>query len=189
MLASCNLDDLTALTSALNTACASTATTTTASASTSSAASTVQGSPVAGTAALAPLLETSPSQAHPSSGSGQPDSSGKLTPGAIAGVAAAGGAVGLLGGVAIYFFAVVRRRKFDHGQWEQLEKEKAAMQTSLEELRQAISRQGTFDTVSSMEEAKGFGRQKSILVSRKGSPQEMMEPERTYHELPGSLTR
>lgn len=183
VLANCSLDDLTSFTSALTTACAST--TTAASAGTSSGASAVQGSSTAAAAAagLGPLLETGPSEAKPSSGAGQ-SYSGKLTSGAIAGIAVAGGAVGLLGGVAIYFFAVVRRRRSDRGQWEQLEKEKAAMQMSLEELKQAMLRQETFDTVSSMEEAKGFGRQKSIMVNWKDGPQELMEPERTYHELP-----
>lgn len=117
----------------------------------------------------------------------------KLNSATIIGVAVAGAALGLLGGVAIYFFAVVRRKREDRRQWERMEREKAAMQSSLDELQQAVGRSGTFGTMSSMESGRSgsgsLGRKDSLVVNWKEGPQELSVPQRTYHELQGSDTR
>lgn len=56
------------------------------------------------------------------------------------------------------------------------------MQASLDELRRAVSRQNTVD----MTEDKAKNRPKTFLVNWKDGPQELMVPEKVFHELPAS---
>lgn len=130
-----------------------------------------------------------------------------LNQAAIAGISVASATVGLLVGLAALFLTMARRRRHDREQRAQLAREKAAMQTSLEELRLAVSRQGTFDSVSSMEEGAAgggggggyagsgagkegriaYGRRGTVVLNAKDGPQELMVTEKTYAELQGDL--
>lgn len=107
-----------------------------------------------------------------------------LNAAAITGIVVSGGAVGLIGGILLYFFTVVRRRKMDQVHWDSLEREKAAMQKSLEELKMAVQRAGTFDSLDD----KGGGekkRPKTINLTGSKGPGELGVPSRIF-ELPAS---
>lgn len=107
-----------------------------------------------------------------------------LNAAAITGIVVSGGAVGLIGGILLYFFTVVRRRKVDQAHWDSLEREKAAMQKSLEELKMAVQRAGTFDSL----DEKGGGekkRPKTINLTGSKGPGELGVPSRIF-ELPAS---
>lgn len=160
--------------------------------SSSAGASTGTSKTSAGQTAGSSPLNTGAAQEQSTQAASIAPGGPKLNPAAITGVAIAGAAVGLLGGVMVYFFAVVRRKREDRRQWERLEHEKAAMQSSLDELRQVVVRQGTFDAVSSMESGRSdnsFGRKDSVVVNWKEGPQELSVPQKTYHELQGSDPR
>lgn len=85
-------------------------------------------------------------------------------------------------GMLVYCCSVVRKRRVEKKQWHELEKERAAMQTSLDELKRAVSRQGTYDAATE----KPKFRPKTYLVNWKAGPQELMVPEKVFHELPAS---
>lgn len=112
-----------------------------------------------------------------------------LNAAAITGIVVSGGAVGLIGGILLYFFTVVRRRRVDQAHWDSLEREKAAMQQSLEELKQAVQRAGTFDSLD--DEKKGGGgsgdrkRPRTINLTGSKGPGELGVPSRIF-ELPAS---
>lgn len=97
-------------------------------------------------------------------------------------------AVGLLmmivGGVVLaYCVTVARKRRDEKKRYKALEREKSAMQASLEELQRAVSRQNT------AEGFKGAGttpRPTTIIVNWKEGPQELMVPPTVFHELPAS---
>lgn len=55
------------------------------------------------------------------------------------------------------------------------------MQASLDELKRAVSIQETVDKKS-----KGKNRPKTVIVNWKEGPQELMVPEKVWHELPAS---
>lgn len=122
------------------------------------------------------------SPSNSSQGQGQ-----TLNAAAITGIVVSGGAVGLIGGILLYFFTVVRRRKMDASHWEELEREKAAMQKSLEELKMAVQRAGTFDSID--DEKKGGGgdrkRPRTINLTSSKGPGELGVPSRIF-ELPAS---
>lgn len=120
-----------------------------------------------------------------SSGQGQGQT---LNAAAITGIVVSGGAVGLIGGILLYFCTVVRRRKMDQAHWDSLEREKAAMQQSLEELKRAVQRAGTFDSL----DEKGGGakdgdrkRPRTINLTSSKGPGELGVPSRIF-ELPAS---
>lgn len=96
--------------------------------------------------------------------------------------------IGLMIGLSLYCLSTIRRRKLDKSQWEQLEKEKTAIQASLEELKRAVSRQESWGSNSDMEEIK-TNRPKTVIVNWKDGPQELMVPEKVFHELPASPAR
>lgn len=85
-------------------------------------------------------------------------------------------------GVLVYCLSIMRKRRHEKRHWKALEQEKTAMQASLEELKRAVSRQNTID----MTEDKGKKRPKTYLVNWKDGPQELMVPEKVFHELPAS---
>lgn len=85
-------------------------------------------------------------------------------------------------GVLVYCLSIMRKRRHEKRHWKALEKEKTAMQASLDELRRAVSRQNTVD----MTEDKAKNRPKTFLVNWKDGPQELMVPEKVFHELPAS---
>lgn len=117
--------------------------------------------------------------------SGGQDKGQTLNAAAITGIVVSGGAVGLIGGILLYFFTVVRRRKMDQAHWDSLEREKAAMQQSLEELKMAVQRAGTFDSI---DEKKGGGdkkRPRTINLTGSKGPGELGVPSRIF-ELPAS---
>lgn len=107
-----------------------------------------------------------------------------LNAAAITGIVVSGGAVGLIGGILLYFFTVVRRRKVDQSHWDELEREKAAMQKSLEELKMAVQRAGTWDSI---DEKKDGDRKRPRTINLTGSkgPGELGVPSRIF-ELPAS---
>lgn len=104
----------------------------------------------------------------------------QLGPAAITAIAVGLVMIGVGIGVLVYYCSIMPKRRIEKQHWEQLERERTAMQASLEELRRAVSRQGTFD----MAEDKGTNRPKTILVNWKEGPQELMVPEKVYYELP-----
>jgi hypothetical protein len=118
------------------------------------------------------------------SGSGKDDGQ-NLNAAAITGIVVSGGAVGLIGGILLYFFTVVRRRKMDQAQWDSLEREKAAMQKSLEELKMAVQRAGTFDSLDEKGDSGGKKRPKTINLTPSKGPGELGVPSRIF-ELPAS---
>lgn len=121
-----------------------------------------------------------------SSGKGQGQT---LNAAAITGIVVSGGAVGLIGGILLYFFTVVRRRKMDQSQWDELEREKAAMQKSLEELKMAVQRAGTWDSIDDEKKGGGGGgdrkRPRTINLTGSKGPGELGVPSRIF-ELPAS---
>lgn len=111
-----------------------------------------------------------------------------LNAAAITGIVVSGGAVGLIGGILLYFFTVVRRRRVDQAHWDSLEREKAAMQQSLEELKQAVQRAGTFDSLDDEKKGGGSGdrkRPRTINLTGSKGPGELGVPSRIF-ELPAS---
>ena len=125
-----------------------------------------------------------------SSGSGQGGQT--LNAAAITGIVVSGGAVGLVGGILLYFFTVVRRRKMDQAHWDSLEREKAAMQKSLDELKLAVQRSGTFDSLDDEKGGGGGGggggekkRPRTINLTGSKGPGELGVPSRIF-ELPAS---
>lgn len=112
-----------------------------------------------------------------------------LNAAAITGIVVSGGAVGLIGGILLYFFTVVRRRRVDQAHWDSLEREKAAMQQSLEELKQAVQRAGTFDSLDDEKKGGGGGgdrkRPRTINLTGSNGPGELGVPSRIF-ELPAS---
>ncbi|KAK2605222.1 hypothetical protein N8I77_008076 [Diaporthe amygdali] len=113
-----------------------------------------------------------------------------LNAAAITGIVVGGGAVGLVGGILLYFFTVVRRRKMDQSHWDELEREKAAMQQSLEELKMAVQRAGTFDSLDEKGEKgdKDRKRPRTINLTSSKGPGELGVPSRIF-ELPASPAR
>lgn len=120
--------------------------------------------------------------------SGQ-DQGQTLNAAAITGIVVSGGAVGLIGGILLYFFTVVRRRKMDQSHWDELEREKAAMQKSLEELKMAVQRAGTWDSIDDEKKGGGGGgdrkRPRTINLTSSKGPGELGVPSRIF-ELPAS---
>lgn len=111
-----------------------------------------------------------------------------LNAAAITGIVVSGGAVGLIGGILLYFFTVVRRRRMDQAHWDSLEREKAAMQQSLDELKLAVQRAGTFDSIDDEKKGGGGGdrkRPKTINLTPSKGPGELGVPSRIF-ELPAS---
>lgn len=92
--------------------------------------------------------------------------------------------MGIGAGVIIYCLSMVRKRRHEKRRWKALEREKTAMQASLEELKRAVSQQNTLDMAE--HNASGRTRPKTILVNWKDGPQELMVPEKVFHELPAS---
>ncbi|KAI3397565.1 hypothetical protein diail_10658 [Diaporthe ilicicola] len=188
-------------------AASTTASTTASSAATSSPSSSGTSSrqtntaPRANTATasaevIAALPTPSAAQVEPGNGMG-PTEQGQgqgqtLNAAAITGIVVSGGAVGLVGGILLYFFNnVVRRRKVDQAHWDSLEREKAAMQKSLEELKMAVQRAGTFDSLDDEKGDKGEKdrkRPRTINLTRSQGPRELGVPSRVF-ELPASPAR
>lgn len=122
--------------------------------------------------------------------SSKQDQGQTLNAAAITGIVVSGGAVGLIGGILLYFFTVVRRRKMDQAHWDSLEREKAAMQKSLEELKMAVQRAGTFDSLDEKGGGSGSGsgdkkRPRTINLTGSKGPGELGVPSRIF-ELPAS---
>ncbi|KAK7717466.1 hypothetical protein SLS64_002958 [Diaporthe eres] len=217
-LAQCSLNDLSALSSARTAACATaTATGTqstaaaTVTASSPSVSDSSSGTPSAPTStarrvntatasgeviAAVPTQSQSPAaavQVVPDNGmmaaGGGQDKGQTLNAAAITGIVVSGGAVGLIGGILLYFFTVVRRRRMDQAHWDSLEREKAAMQQSLEELKMAVQRAGTFDSIDEKKEGGSGGgdrkRPKTINLTPSKGPGELGVPSRIF-ELPAS---
>lgn len=219
-LAQCSFADLSALSSALTAACSSTATptqstaaATVAASASSSSSPTLSTSPAAQSAptstarrvntatasgeviAAVPTPSTAEVQVVPDNGmvaaNGSQDKGQTLNAAAITGIVVSGGAVGLVGGILLYFFTVVRRRKMDQAHWDSLEREKAAMQKSLEELKMAVQRAGTFDSLDEKGGGGGGGgggekkRPRTINLTGSKGPGELGVPSRIF-ELPAS---
>lgn len=142
--------------------------------------------------AAVPTASTASVQVVPDNGmmaasSGQ-DQGQTLNAAAITGIVVSGGAVGLIGGILLYFFTVVRRRKMDQSHWDELEREKAAMQKSLEELKMAVQRAGTWDSIDEKKDGGGGGdrkRPRTINLTGSKGPGELGVPSRIF-ELPAS---
>ena len=142
-----------------------------------------------------PTPSTAEVQVVPDNGmvaaNGSQDQGQTLNAAAITGIVVSGGAVGLIGGILLYFFTVVRRRKMDQAHWDSLEREKAAMQKSLEELKMAVQRAGTFDSLDEKGEGGGGGgggekkRPRTINLTGSKGPGELGVPSRIF-ELPAS---
>lgn len=132
-------------------------------------------------------VQVVPDNGMMAAGSGQ-DKGQTLNAAAITGIVVSGGAVGLIGGILLYFFTVVRRRKMDQSHWDELEREKAAMQRSLEELKMAVQRAGTFDSIDEKKGGGGGGdrkRPRTINLTGSKGPGELGVPSRIF-ELPAS---
>lgn len=217
-LAQCSFADISILSSARTAACAS-ATASTPAGTQSSSAVTVTASPTSSASVSSSGTPSAPTstarRANTATASGEviaavptpsavqvvPDngmmaanssSQGQgqtLNAATITGIVVSGGAVGLVGGILIYFFTVVRRRKMDQSHWDELEKEKAAMQRSLEELKMAVQRAGTFDSLDEKKGADGGGgdrkRPRTINLTGSKGPGELGVPSRIF-ELPAS---
>lgn len=113
----------------------------------------------------------------------------RLNPRQIGAVAITAIVVGLAmmlvgAGVLVYCCSIMRKRRIEKRHWKQLEKERTAMQASLEDLKRAVSRQNTIDTKE--EKGKPKIRPKTYLVNWRDGPQELMVPEKVFHELPAS---
>jgi hypothetical protein len=143
--------------------------------------------------AAVPTPSTAEVQVVPDNGmvaaNGSQDKGQTLNAAAITGIVVSGGAVGLVGGILLYFFTVVRRRKMDQAHWDSLEREKAAMQKSLEELKMAVQRAGTFDSLDEKGGGGGGGgekkRPRTINLTGSKGPGELGVPSRIF-ELPAS---
>lgn len=134
-----------------------------------------------------PAVQVVPDNGMMAAGSGQ-EQGQTLNAAAITGIVVSGGAVGLIGGILLYFFTVVRRRKMDQAHWDSLEREKAAMQQSLEELKMAVQRAGTFDSIDEKKGGGGGGdrkRPRTINLTSSKGPGELGVPSRIF-ELPAS---
>lgn len=133
-------------------------------------------------------VQVVPDNGMMAAGGGQ-DKGQTLNAAAITGIVVSGGAVGLIGGILLYFFTVVRRRRMDQAHWDSLEREKAAMQQSLEELKMAVQRAGTFDSIDEKKGGGGGGgdrkRPKTINLTPSKGPGELGVPSRIF-ELPAS---
>lgn len=134
-------------------------------------------------------VQVVPDNGMMAAGTGQ-DKGQTLNAAAITGIVVSGGAVGLIGGILLYFFTVVRRRKMDQSHWDELEREKAAMQKSLEELKMAVQRAGTFDSIDEKKGGGGGGggdrkRPRTINLTGSKGPGELGVPSRIF-ELPAS---
>ncbi|KAL1871416.1 hypothetical protein Daus18300_004783 [Diaporthe australafricana] len=213
-LAQCSFNDLSSLSSARTAACATATLSTTTAGTGTTAAATTTASASASTDTVSRATSTarrvntaSPSaeviaalptpsavQAVPDNGMGAMVDQGQgqgqtLTAAAITGIVVSGGAVGLVGGILLYFFTVVRRRKVDQAHWDSLEREKAAMQKSLEELKMAVQRSGTFDSLDEKgDDEKDRKRPRTINLTGSKGPGELGVPSRIF-ELPASPAR
>ncbi|KAI7781785.1 hypothetical protein LA080_014416 [Diaporthe eres] len=133
-------------------------------------------------------VQVVPDNGTMAAGSGQ-EHGQTLNAAAITGIVVSGGAVGLIGGILLYFFTVVRRRRMDQAHWDSLEREKAAMQQSLEELKMAVQRAGTSDSIDEKKGGGGGGgdrkRPRTINLTSSKGPGELGVPSRIF-ELPAS---